>query len=125
MKKTYYNFNDDITLNKTSNNYSNGTYNITKKNNLSNATDNQFFTKKIHNTSSITNNIAKHINSNYENNIINIINKHIKHINNYGAEINYCNKKPLNKDNYYTFYLDTFNFRKIENISLSQQTYYK
>ena len=40
LKKTYYNFNDDITLNKTSNNYSNDTYNIIKTNNTFNTTDN-------------------------------------------------------------------------------------
>ena len=34
VTKTYYNFNDDITLNKTSNNYYNDTYNITKINSL-------------------------------------------------------------------------------------------
>ena len=32
--KTYYNFNDDIILNKTSNNHSNDTYYITNNNNL-------------------------------------------------------------------------------------------
>ena len=30
VKQTYYNFNDDITLNKTSNTYSHDTYNIVK-----------------------------------------------------------------------------------------------
>ena len=43
VKKTYYNFNDEIILNKPSNNYYNDTYNITKNNNLFNITDNQFF----------------------------------------------------------------------------------
>ena len=46
VKKTYYNFNDGITLNKTSNNYSNGTYNIIKTNNTFNTTDNNYYTKK-------------------------------------------------------------------------------
>ena len=32
-------------------------------------------------------------------------------------------RKPSIKNNYYNFYNDMFNFRKIENISLSQQTY--
>ena len=50
------------------------------------------------------------------------IHKHIKHINNYDTEINYYNKKTLNKKQYYNFYHDTFNFRKIENISVNQQT---
>ena len=49
------------------------------------------------------------------------VNKHIKHINNYDTEINYHYKRPLN-NNCYNFYNDTFNFRKLENISLSQQT---
>ena len=31
-------------------------------------------------------------------------------------------KKSLNKNNYYNFYHDNFNFRKIEDISLTQQT---
>ena len=43
VKKSYYNFNDDITLNKTSNIYYNDTYNITKKHSLYNVTDNQYF----------------------------------------------------------------------------------
>ena len=43
----FYNFNDDITLNKTSNSYSNDTYNITNNNNLFDITDNQYFTKNI------------------------------------------------------------------------------
>ena len=60
VKKTYYNFNDDITLNKTSNNSYNDTYNITKNNNLFNITDNNYYTKKNFNTSNITNNITRH-----------------------------------------------------------------
>ena len=50
------------------------------------------------------------------------MNKHIKHTNNYDTEINYYNKKSLNKKQHYNFYHDNFNFRKIENIPLSQQT---
>ena len=121
-KKTYYNFIDDITLNKTNNNYSNDTYNITKNNNLFNITDNQYFTKKNFNTSNITNNITRHNHNNYEHNVIKKVHKHIKNINNYDTEINYYNKKSVNKKQYYNFYNDYFNFRKIENISLSQQT---
>ena len=34
VKKSYFNFNDDITLNKTSTIYSNDTYNITKNKNI-------------------------------------------------------------------------------------------
>ena len=48
--------------------------------------------------------------------------KHIKNINSYDAEINYYNKKSLNKKQYYNFYHGNSNFRKIENISLTQQT---
>ena len=40
VKKTHYNFNCDTTLNKTSNDYSTGTYNVTKNANLFNITDN-------------------------------------------------------------------------------------
>jgi hypothetical protein len=122
IKKSYYNFNDDITLNKTSNSYYNDTYNITKNNNLYNVTDNQYFTKKNFNTSNITNNIKRHNHNNYEHNVIKKVHKNIKHINNYDTEINYYNKKSLNKKQYYNFYNDYFNFRKIENVSLSQQT---
>ena len=122
VNETYYNFNDDIALNKTSNNYYNDTYNITNNNNLFNTTDNQYSTEKIHTTSNITNNITKHINNNYEHNVIKKVNTHIQHINNYDTEMNYYTKKSLNIHNYYNFYHDTFNFRKIENISLSQQT---
>ena len=122
VKKSYYNFNGDITLNKTSNSYYNDTYNITKNNNLYNVTDKQYFTKKNFNTNNITNNITRHHHNNYEHIVIKKVHKHIKHINNYDTEINYYNKKPLNKEQYYNFYHYNFNFRKIENISLSQQT---
>ena len=43
----YYNFNGDITLNKTSNNYSHYTYNIARNDNTFNSTGNQYFTKEI------------------------------------------------------------------------------
>ena len=46
----------------------------------------------------------------------------MKHINNYDTDINNYYKKPHNKKQYYNFYHDNFNFRKIENISLTQQT---
>ena len=119
VKKTYYNFNDDITLNKTSNNSYNDTYNISKNNNLFNITDNQYFTKKNFNTSNITNNITRHNHNNYEHNVIKKVHKNIKHINNYDTEINYYNKKSLNKKQYYNFYHGNFNFREIENIRLN------
>ena len=73
-------------------------------------------------TNNITNNIIRHSRNNYEHNVIKKVNTHIKHINNYDTEINYYSKKSLNKNNYYDFYNDNFNSRKIENISLSQQT---
>ena len=78
--------------------------------------------KKNFNTSNITNNITRHNHNNYEHNVINKVHKHVKHINNYDTEINYYNKKSLNKKQYYNFYHGNFNFRKIENISLTQQT---
>ena len=43
-------------------------------------------------------------------------------MNNYDTEVNYYNKKSLNKEQYYDFYHGNFNFRKIENVSLTQQT---
>ena len=45
----------------------------------------------------------------------------ITHIHNYDTEISYS-KQSLNKRNYYNFYNDYFNSRKIENISIPQQT---
>ena len=88
VKKAYYNFNDYITLNNTSNIYSKDTYNVTKTNNLFNiTTDNQYLTKKINNTSNITNNITRHNHNNYENNVIKTVNKHIQRINNHDTEI--------------------------------------
>ena len=80
------------------------------------------YTKEIKHTSNLTNNITRHNHNNDEHNVIKNMNKHIEHINNYDAEINYHSKKPLNKKQYYNFYNDNFNFRKIENISLTQQT---
>ena len=46
----------------------------------------------------------------------------MKHINNYGTEINGFNKKSLNKNKYYYFYNGTFDFRRNGIISNSQQT---
>ena len=73
---------------------------------------NTHFTKKIEHTNNITNNITTHNHNNYEHNVINKVNKHITHLNNYGTEINYRNKKSLNKKNYHYFYHDSFSFRK-------------
>ena len=87
-----------------------------------NVTDNTYCAKHHFNTSNITNNITRHIHNNYEHNIVKTVNAHIKHINNYDTEITYHSKKSLNNNNY-NFYKDNLNFRKIENISISQQTY--
>ena len=100
----------------------NDTYNVIKINNDVNFNDNNYSTKKIEHTTNITNNITRHNHNNYEHNVIKKVHKHITHINNYGTELNYYSKKSLNKKNYCNFYNDSFNFRKIENISLSQQT---
>ena len=50
------------------------------------------------------------------------VHRHINHINNYDTEVNYYHKKSFNKKNYCNFYNDSFDFRKIENIRISQQT---
>ena len=81
--------------------------------------------KRIFNTSNITNHITRHNHNNYEPNLIKHVHKHIKHINNYDSEKNCYNKKSLNKKQYYIFYHDNFNFRRVENISLTQQTDHK
>ena len=65
--------------------------------------------------------MTRHNHNNYEHNVIKNVHKYIQHINNYDTEINYHNKKSLNKEQHYNFYHDNFNFRKIENISLTQQ----
>ena len=122
VKKTCYNFNDNITLNKASINYSNDTCDTIKTNSTFNATDNQYFTKKTNNTSTISNNITRHNHNNYEHYVIKHVHTHIKHINSYDAEINYYKKGSLNKQQYCNIYHDNFNFRKIDNISLTQQT---
>ena len=101
----------------------NGTYNITNNNiSLYNVTDNSYYTKKMFNTSNITNNITIHNHSNYEHNVIKQVHKHIKHINDYATGMNCYSKKSLNKGQYPNFYHDNFNFRKIENIVLTLQT---
>ena len=46
----------------------------------------------------------------------------MKHMNNFDTEINSYSKKSLNNKSYCNFYIGNFNFRKIENTSLSQQT---
>ena len=97
-------------------------HNKTKNNSLYNVTDNNYDTKKNFNTSNTTNNITRHNHNNYEHNVIKQVHKQVKHISNYDTEVNnYC-RKPLNKRQYYNFDHDSFNFRKIENIPLTQQT---
>ena len=81
-----------------------------------------YYAKKDFNTSNITNNITRHNHNNYEHNVVKNAPKHINNIHNYDTEINYYNKKSLHKKQYYNFYHDDFNFRKSENISLTQQT---
>ena len=123
VKKTYYNSNNNAHINKHNTIYTNDTYNIAKNNSLHNATDNNYYTKKNCNTINITNNITRDNQNNYEHNVIINIHKHITHINNYDTEIKICyNKKSLNKKQYYNLHHDNFNFRKIENISLTQHT---
>ena len=55
--------------------------------------DDNYYTKKIEHTTNITNNITRHNHNNCEHNIIKKVNRHITHINSYGAEINHFNKK--------------------------------
>ena len=81
------------------------------------------FTKEIGHTNNITNNIARHNHNNYAHNVVKKVHKHIKHTNSCDTEINYYSRKSLNNKNYYNFYNDNFSFRRIGNISLSQQTY--
>ena len=122
VKKTYYNSNNDVFINKHNTINTNDTYNITKKNSLYNVTENNYYTEKNFSTSNITNHITRHNHNNYEHNVIKHVHKHKKDISNYDAEINCYKKNSLNKGQYYNFYHDIFNFRKIVNISLSQQT---
>ena len=88
----------------------NDTYDITNTS-LYNVADNNCYTKKGLNTSNVTNNITRHNRNNYEHNVIKHIHKHITHMNNYGTDINYHNKKSLYKKQYYSFYDDIFIFR--------------
>ena len=76
----------------------------------------------LKNTNNITNNITRHNHNNYEHNLIKHVHKHINDISTCDTEVNYYNKISLNKEQYYNFYHGNFNFRKIENISLTQQT---
>ena len=122
VKKTYHNFANDVVINKHSAINTIDTYNLTKLIKLVNFSDSNYFIKKIEHNSNITNDITRHNHNNYEHNVVEKVNKHIKHITNYDTEINYYSKKPLNKSHYYNFYHGNLNFRKVENISLTQQT---
>ena len=118
----FFIFISDAVINKHNAIYTNENINVTKINKLDNFNCNNYLTEKIKHTSNIANNIARHHHNNYEHNVIQKVNQHIKHISNYDTEINYYNKKSLNKKNYYNLYHDTFNFRKNEIICNSQQT---
>ena len=87
----YYNFIDDVAINKHNTIHSNGNTNVTKMNRLVNCSGNNCFAKKIEHTSNITNNITRHNHNNYEHNAINV-HTHTKHICNYDTEINYYTK---------------------------------
>ena len=121
-KKTYYNYNNNVFVNKHQTINTNGTYIMTKNTSLYNVTGNSYHTKKNSSTSNITNNITRHSHNTYEHNVIKHVHKHIKHIHNHGTEINYFNKKSPNNKQYYNSYHGNFNFRKIGNISLTRQT---
>ena len=88
-------------------------HNVTETDELVNLNDNNYFTKEAEHTNNIVNNITRHNHNNDEHNVIKNVHKHIKHINNHDAEINYYSKKSLNKKNYYNFYNDNFNFKKM------------
>ena len=95
VKKTHYNFTSDVVINKHGTINTNDIYGISKTNNTFHTTDNYHFTKEIHNTSNITNNFTRHNHNNYEHNVIKKVNRHLKHISNYGTEINCYSKKSI------------------------------
>ena len=70
VKKTYYNYNSDAFVNKHSTINTNYTYHIAKNSSLYNVIDNNYYTKKNLNTSTITNTITRHSHNNYEHNVI-------------------------------------------------------
>ena len=117
VKKTYYNSDSDVFINKHNTINTNDTYNITKNNSLCNVTDKNYYTKKVNDTSKITNNITRHNHNNYDHNVIKKVHKLIKNIHNYDTEINCYNKKSHNKEQCYNSYHDNFNFRKIEHLT--------
>ena len=106
-------FTNDVAISKHNTINTNDTYNISKISKFVNFNGDKCFTKKIEQTNKITNNTTTHNHNNYEHNVIKKVHTHIKHMNNYDAEINYDSKKSLNKNNYYNFYNDNLNFRKM------------
>ena len=76
VKKTYYNYNNDVFINKHNTINTNDTYSITKNNSLYNVTDSNYYTKNNINTSNITNNITRRNHNNYEHNVIKHVHKH-------------------------------------------------
>ena len=114
-KKTYYNYNIDVFINKHNTINTNDTYSITNNVDLYNVTGNNCYIKKsiiLDTSPTILRTRPNH--NNYEHNVIKQLHKHIKHINNYGTELNYYNKKPLDKKRYYNFCHDNFSFRKLK-----------
>ena len=82
-------------------------------NKLVNFNDNNCFTKKIEHKQNITNTITRHNHNNCELNAIKKVHKQINHIKKYDTEMNYYRKKSLNKKDYYNFYKDNLDFRKL------------
>ena len=88
VKKTYYDFTNDVVINKHNTINANDTYNATKTNKSVNFNDAKYFTKKTEPNNNTTNNVTRHDRNNYEHNAIKKVHKHIKHVNNYDTEIN-------------------------------------
>ena len=103
-----FNYDNDVFINNHNTTNTNDTHNATKTNSLFNVTDNNYYTEKNFNTSTVTNNITRHNHNNYEHNVIKYVHTHIKHINNYDTERSYYNKKSLNKKQHYNLYHDSF-----------------
>ena len=89
LNNIFNNFIDDVVINKLNTIYTNDSRNVIKINKLVKFNDSSHFTKKLEHTSSTFNNTTRQNHNNYEHNVIQEINKHITHINNYGTEIQY------------------------------------
>ena len=111
VKNEFYNFSNDVVINKHNTINTNGTYNVTKINKTVHFNVASYFTKELEHTSNITNTIARHNRINCEHNVIKKVNKHINHINNYDTGVNHYSEKSLKKNYYYNFN-DNCNFRK-------------